>query len=48
MRATIRHKAIILTEYQRDDVSIMAEGCIAARVLPLRCFLCILSDVIHL
>ena len=33
-----------LTKAQRVTVSIMAKGCIVARVLPLRCFLFLLPN----
>ena len=42
MRATILPWAIILTKAHRAAVSMMAKGCIVARVLPLRCFLSLL------
>ena len=38
MRVTILPYAIILTKAHRAAVSMMAKGCIVARVLPLRCF----------
>ena len=40
MRATILPCPIILTKVHRAAVSMMAKGCIGARVLPLRCFSC--------
>ena len=42
MRATIL--AIMLTKARKAAVSMMAKGCIVARVLPLRCFLFLLSN----
>ena len=44
MRTTILPKAIILTKAYRAAVSMMAKGCIVARVLPLRCFLFLLPN----
>ena len=44
MRAMILPKAIILTKACRVMVSVMAKGCIVARVLPLRCFLFLLPN----
>ena len=48
MRATILPKAIILTKAHRAAVSILAKGCIVARVLPLRYFLFLLPNYIHI
>ena len=47
MRATILPWAIVLTKAQRAAVSIMTQGCILAKVLPLRCFLSLLPNHIH-
>ena len=49
MRATILPQAIIyiLTKAHRATVSMMAKGCIVARVLPLRCFLFLLPNYMH-
>ena len=44
MGATRLPQAIILTKAFRATVSIMAKGCIVARVLPLRCFLFLLPN----
>ena len=44
MRATIFPQTIILTKARRAAVSVMAKGCIVARVLPLRCFLFLLPN----
>ena len=44
MRDTILPYAIILTKAHRAAVSMMAKGCI---VLPLRCFLFLLPNYIH-
>ena len=44
MWATIFPLAFILTKAHRAMVSIMAKGCIVARVLPLRCFLFLLPN----
>ena len=44
MRATIHPKAVILTKAHEATVSIIAKGCIVARVLPLRCFLFLLPN----
>ena len=48
MRATILPLAIILTKARRATVSIMARVCIVAWVLPLRCFLFLLPNYIHI
>ena len=47
MRATILPWVIILTKAHRAAVSIMAKGCIVAEVLPLRCFLFLIPNFIH-
>ena len=47
MRATILPWAIILTKAHRAAVSIMVNVCIGAQVLPLRCFLLLLPNYIH-
>ena len=47
MRATILPKAIILTKANRATVSMVAKGCIVARVLPLRCLLFLLPNYIN-
>ena len=47
MMATILPKAIILTQAHRATVSMMAKGCIVAIILPLRCFLFLLPNYIH-
>ena len=47
MRATILPKAVILTTAHKAAVSMMARGCIVALVLPLRCFLFLLPNYIH-
>ena len=47
MRARILPNAIILTKAHRVAVNIMVKGCIMARVLPLRCFLFLLPNYIH-
>ena len=39
MRVTILLEAIILMKAHRAGVSIMAKGCIVARIMPLWCFL---------
>ena len=44
MRATILPYAFILTTALWALVSMMAMGCIVARVLPLRCFLLLLPN----
>ena len=44
MRVTILPWAVILTRARKAAVSMMAEGCIVARVLPLRCFLFLLPN----
>ena len=46
MRVTILPKAVILTKAHRAVGSIMAKGCIVARVLLLRCFLFLLPNYI--
>ena len=46
MRATILPYAVILTNAHRAAVSMMAKGCIVARVLPLRYFLFLLPNYI--
>ena len=48
MRATIHPHAIILTKAHRAPVSMIAKGCIVTQVLPLRCFLFLLPNYIHL
>ena len=47
MRTTLRLNAIILTKAQRAKVSIMSKGYIVACILPLRCFLFLLRNHIH-
>ena len=47
MRATILPLAIVLTKANRATVSMMAKGCIVARVLPLKCFLFLLPNYIQ-
>ena len=47
MRVTILPWTIILTKAHRAVVSITAKGCIVARVLPLRCFLFLLTNYIN-
>ena len=47
MRATILPEAITLTKAHTVTVSMMAKGCIVARVLPLRSFLFLLPNYIH-
>ena len=47
MRATLLPYDIILTKAHRAVVSMMAEGCIVARLLPLRCFLFSLPNYTH-
>ena len=47
MRATILPSAIILTKDHRAAVSMMAKRSIVTRVLPLRCFLFLLPNHIH-
>ena len=47
MRVTILPYAVILTKAWRVAVSMMAKGRIVAQVLPLRCFLFLLSYYIH-
>ena len=47
MKVTIRSKAIILTKAHKTMVSMMAKGCNVAQVLPLRCFLFLLPNNIH-
>ena len=47
MRVTILSYAVILTKAHRATVSIMAKGCIVARVLPLRCFLFLILNYIN-
>ena len=47
MRATILPYAIILTKACRAAVSMMAKGSIVACILPLRCFLFLLPNKIH-
>ena len=47
MRAAILPEAIILTKACKAVVSIMAMGFIVARVLPLSCFLFLLSNYIQ-
>ena len=44
MRATILSEAIIPIKAYMAAVSIMAKGCIVARVLALRCFLFLLPN----
>ena len=46
MRVTILPEAIILTKAHiyMTTVSMMAKGCIVARVVPLRCFLFLLPN----
>ena len=44
MRTTILPMAIILNKAHRAAVSMMAQWCIVALVLPLRCFLCLLTN----
>ena len=41
-------RAIILTKAHRAAVSMMAKGCIVARVLVLRCFLFLLPNYINI
>ena len=50
MRATILPKAIILTKACKAAISIMAKGCIVARVLSLslRCLLYLLPNFSHI
>ena len=47
MRASILPYAIIMTKAHRAMVSMMVKGCIVALVLPLRCFLFLLPNHIH-
>ena len=47
MRATILPMAIILTKAHRAAASMVAMGCIMARVLPLRCFSILLPNYMH-
>ena len=47
MRATILPLAIILTKSCRAMVSMIAKECIVAGVLPLSCFLSLLSNYNH-
>ena len=47
MRVTILTWAVILTKAHRAAVSMMAKGCIVARVLPLRYFLFLLPNNIN-
>ena len=47
MRGTIFPLAIILTKAYRAAVSMMAKGSIVARVLPLKCFLFLLPNYLH-
>ena len=47
MRVTILPYASILTKAHRAAVSIMAKGCIVTLILPLRCFLFLLPNHIH-
>ena len=47
MRGTILPEAITLTKAYRAAVSMMAKGCIVARLLPMRCFLFLLPEYIH-
>ena len=47
MRATILPYATILTKAHRAVFSMMAKGSIVARVRPLRCFLFLLPNYIH-
>ena len=47
MRATILPWAIILTKAHRAAVSMIAKGCILVQVLPLRCFLFLLPNYMH-
>ena len=47
MRATILPFAIILTKAHRAAVSKMAKGSIVTSVLPLRYFLFVLPNYIH-
>ena len=47
MGSTILPWAIILTKAHRALVSLMAKGSIVARVLPMRCFLFLLPNYIH-
>ena len=47
MRATMLPWAIILSKAHRIVVSIMAKGCIVACILPLRSFLFLLPNYIH-
>ena len=47
MRATILPPAIILTKAHTAAVGVMAKGCILAQVLPLRCFLFLIPNYIH-
>ena len=47
MRATILPWAVMLTKAHRAAVSMMAKGCIVARVLHLKCFLFLLPNYIH-
>ena len=44
MRAIILPQVVVLTKARRAAVSVMAKGCIVARVLPLRCFLFLLLN----
>ena len=47
-QATILPYSIILTKANRAAISMMAVGCIVARVQPLRCFLFLLANHIHI
>ena len=47
MKVTILPWAIILTKAHRAAVSMMAKGCIVARVLPPLCFLFLLPNYIN-
>ena len=47
MRATILPKSIMPTKAHKAGVSIIAMGSIVTRVVPLRCFLFLLPNYIH-
>ena len=47
MRVTMLPWAVTLTTAHRAAVSMLAKGSILTRVLPLRCFLFLLPNYIH-
>ena len=47
MRTTILPMAVILTKACKATVSMMDKGCFVTSVLPLRCFLILLPNFIH-